>query len=308
MTPENDLSPFTNAMAELGIDANKLDNDPVEYPEDVQAENPEAAAGEQGSEEAEAEESDLESEQESEQKPEGDENNEAPIEEPKLTAKEFQEIESQKKALESEKIALTEERQKLETEFKQRFEEHNTKLMEHQVYDDFLAHLAEKDPALYELIEAEFKEHHKQYSNPVMQRMNSELSELKKELGQFKNRASDEVTIVKMNTEIEKVKNSIGKEAETLGLKVDYKALEDVWADNGKLSFEDAFYAKYGAAMVRAAASKAKVSTAENISKARPAVNTSGVVKKSNAPAIKDYSRMNAIDILKEEARNYRAS
>jgi hypothetical protein len=297
----NDLSIFESAFQELGIDKSRIDND---EPEVTEAPKPEQDAKAEVVEENK-EESDLEHEQESDEvKPEGEETNEAPIEEPKLTAKEFQEIELAKTELATKQQAFQEEMQAKEKEFQANY---GDKLKDYNQFDDFLAYYAEKDQDMFRLIQSDFQDFIKQSAHPMVEKFNQKVSDLEAKLSKFEAKASDEVVITKLNAEVEKVKNTIGKEAEAAGIKIDYKAVEDVWGNNPKLSFEEALWAKYGASLAKAQASKAKVATAESVVKARPVVATSGAVKKSNAPTVKDYSRMSYLDILKEEAKLLRA-
>lgn len=210
---------------------------------------------------------------------EGEETKEAPIEEPKLTVKEFQEIQAAREQLERQQKAFMEEKAQLEKEFQEKFHD---KVKVHDEIDSFFAQLATNDPDLFDLVKGAFQEHQKQFSNPVLDQLRQETQSLRQELDSFKSRASDQVTLTKLDAEFNKFASTIGKEAETAGLKIDRKVIEDMWTKG--LSVEEAFYAKYGAAFAKAKESKAKVETVEKKIAARPAVATAGSVNRSTAP------------------------
>lgn len=207
-------------------------------------------------------------------------------EEPKLTLKQFQELQAKEQEIATKEKAFMERMQAQEKEFNEKYHE---KVKVHDQMDDFLAHLAEKDADLFEIIKGEFAEHQKQYSNPVYNSIKTEMEQLRQELGQFKNKASDEVTLTKLDGEMEKFNSTIGKEAEAAGLKVDRKVIEEMWVKG--LSVKEAFYAKYGPAFAKASASKAKLATVVKKTEARPAVSTVGTIGKSNTPGKAEVPR-----------------
>jgi succinate dehydrogenase flavin-adding protein (antitoxin of CptAB toxin-antitoxin module) len=300
-TQVNGVEFFQSAMAEMGIDQSRLDEDSLELG-DVEAEaNVETAA----TEDVAKEESDLDIESEeapAAQENGEEENKEAPAKEPKLTLKEFQEIEQAKVALENERKAFHEEMEKSKTEFAQQYAE---KIKDYDQMDEFLNYYAEKDPDMFALIQQDFKEFTKQTAHPMVEKFNQKVSELEQKLAKYETKASNEVTITKLNSELNEVKNSLGKEIEASGIKVDWNKVEDVWAagEKGNLSVKNALYAVYGEQIAKAMASKAKVAAVESKIKARPVVANIGTIQKSNAPVAKDYSKMSILDVLKEEAR-----
>jgi hypothetical protein len=278
---------FTEAMASLNIDASSLDDGGIEpapvEPEDkeVEGETAEVEEGEE-SDAAEVQDPSPEGEEKAATRPEV-------VEEPKLTAKELQEIEAEKLALNAERENFHKEMKAKETEFLTNYQ---AKLEEHGQFDAFLDTLAANDPSLFELVKDAFSEHQKQYNNPLLSELRQRQAALEKELSGFKAKASDEVTLTKLDSEFNKFNSSIGKEVEAAGLKIDRKAIEDLWAKG--LTVEEAFYAKYGAAYAKAQASKAKVETVEKKVAARPTVSTAGSVKRSSAPVEKDFSKMDS--------------
>ncbi len=207
-------------------------------------------------------------------------------EEPKLTLKQFQELTAKEQEIAAKEKAFTERMQAQEKEFQEKYHE---KVKTHDQIDDFFAHLATKDPDLFEILKGEFADHQKQYSNPVYDSIKTEMEALRKELGAFKNNASDQVTLTKLDGEMEKFNAALGKEAEAAGVKVDRKVIEEMWSKG--LSVEEAFYAKYGSAFAKASASKAKVEVAQKKVQARPTVATAGTIGKTNAPAKSEVPR-----------------
>lgn len=225
-------------------------------------------------------------------------------EEPKLTLKQFQEIDAKSKELEAKEAAFTERMQAQEKEFQTKYHE---KLQVHDQFDDFLANLANKDPELFDILKGEFAEHQKQFTNPVYQSLQSEMAELKKELGTFKNTASDKVTLNNLETEMTKFNAGLGKEALAAGLKIDNKAIEDLWAKG--LTVEQAFYANYGAAYSTAKASKEKLATVAKKVEARPSVSTAGSIGRSTTPAKTDAPKdaFGAVQHFAQKLAGYKA-
>lgn len=300
----NGADVFASSMSELGIDASLLDASDLEMTADT--ESTEAEGEEVIEEEVETEDNDEVEASDETEAPEGEEKEEvAPTteedesESPKLTAKEFREIEAARVELEAQQKAFQEEKQNLEKEFQTKYQD---KVKTHDELDAFFSHLADKDPELFDLLAGEFKEHQKQFSNPMLDKTRQEISEIKKELEGFKSRATDEVTLTKLDADMEKFNSSIGKEAETAGLKIDRKAIEDLWAKG--LTVEEAFYAKYGAAFASAKVSKAKVEAATKKAAARPVVNTAGNVGRSNTKAPADVPS-DAFDAVRYFAKQF---
>lgn len=217
-------------------------------------------------------------------------------EEPKLTLKEFQELNAKQVELEAKEKAFMERMQKQETEFREKYQD---KLKVHDQFDDFLGHLHAKDPEFFGLIQAEFAEHQKQYSNPVIEQIRQENAAIRQELDSFKNKASDEVTRTKLDSEMNQIKATLGKDAEAAGLKVDWMKIEDAWADNPKLDIKAAFYAIHGEALVKASASKAKVAAVTKKVEGKPSVATAGNVSRSNAKTEDSYKGMNTFDAVR---------
>lgn len=289
---------ITEVMSDLGIDAKNLDGAitdeaPVE-------EIKEEVASEEVADEVKEDGEPAENNEEA-SKIEGEEPSEdAPKEvTPEETAK-IQEYETKiaefQAQLQAKEASFMEEKAK----WHEQLEASKEKVQIHDEIDSFLAHVAENDPDLYEVIQKEYQNHHKQYSNPVIDQLRKQQAELNKKLESFTAKASDEVTRTKLDSEVNQVKATIGKEAEAAGIKIDYQAVEDVWADNPKLSYEEALFAKYGAAIAKAKASKAKVEAVETKLKARPAVATVGTAKRSNVSADKDFSKLSYDESIME--------
>jgi hypothetical protein len=303
----SDFSPdVIEAMKGAGVDPSSLDDgslDPSAFTE-VEAEAKEAEAATEGEvaevpegEEIAAEEG---SEAAAEVKPEEEEKKEAPVEEPKLTLKEFQEIQAAKEELAKKEQSFMEQMQLKEKEFQAQYAE---KLAEYDRFDSFLSAIAQNDPDLFKILQDQFAEHNKHFTNPEVDKVKSELAEIKKELTQFKSRASDDVTLAKLDSEWNSFMGSTGKEAEAAGVKIDRKALEDTWAAMPGQSLEAAFFAKYGKAMIAATVSKTKLQTAEKKVQAQPKVSTAGSVKRSTVPTTKDYKSMSWDEAFAYEMR-----
>jgi hypothetical protein len=286
---------------DLGIDLSKADDGSLGPSEvnETEAEASEAEATEEVGAEAQAEENSAKegSEAQDGKNPEV-EAKEAPVEEPKLTHKEFLAIQTEKQALDAERKSFQEEMTKQRQELQEQF---GSKVEEYDKFDSFLDRLAQKDPDLFKILQGEFAEHVQHYSNPVVDKVAKEVAELKKELSSYKAKASDEVTLAKLDAEFNSFMNTTGKEAEALGIKVDRKALEDTWAKGGSL--EEAFYAKYGKQVVTATKSKLKLETATKTVAAQPKVTTAGSVKRSTVPTTKDYGSMSWDEAARYEMR-----
>lgn len=268
-------SDVSSALADLGVDESIL-NEGQET--EVEADDTEVEGETEQSESTDAtdeEEGETEVATESTE----EEDTEAPKEEPKLTLKEFQEIQAEREKLDAERKSFQEEKQSMEKEFHAKYSQKASSFDE---LDAFLEHLAEKDPDVFGIMQAEFKEFGKQYSNPAVSKLENELKGLRDELNSFRSKASDDVTLTKLDSEFEKFNSTLGKEAEAAGLKVDRKAIEVLWEKG--LTVNEAFYAKYGEAFAKASASKAKVAAVEKKIQGRPAVKTSGTANKAKLP------------------------
>lgn len=286
------------AMAELNIDPSSLDDG-----SDLETETESKEAESEVKEEVVDAVDEFSDDDSDETAPEGEEKEVAPIEaseevieEPKLTAKEFQELHAAKVELEAKEKALTDQRVSMEKEFQEKYHD---KVKTHDQMDDFFANLAQKDPDLFDLLKTEFQAHQEKYT--VLDQFRKETDSLRQELNQFKSKASDEVTLTKLDAEMEKFNSSLGKEAETAGLKIDRKAIEEMWAKG--LTVNEAFYAKYGEAFTKASASKAKLETATKKVAARPTVSTAGNVSRTNASTEKSFKGMDTRDVLSHFAR-----
>jgi hypothetical protein len=297
---------FTVA-SEMGINVDSLDEGLDLGDEstsmEAEAEVKEDAEAAVDSEVSDEDDSEIESTEGEEEKP-VEVSEEAPIEEPKQTAKEIQEIEAARVELEAKEKAITERFAIQEKEFQEKYHE---KLKAHDELDSFLAEVAETDPDLFEVFKEKFQAHQKQYFNPVINELREKNNQLEQKLDTFLKKASDEVTITKLDSEMNKAKASLGKEAEAAGLKVDWQKVEDLWADNPKLSVDAAFYALYGANLTKASASKAKVEAVEKKIQARPSVSTAGSVNRSNSPKAEVVPN-NAYDAVRYYAKKLTGS
>jgi succinate dehydrogenase flavin-adding protein (antitoxin of CptAB toxin-antitoxin module) len=183
-------------MSDLGISESSLDAS-----EEVSA--TEGTDTEVNAEEAEASTETVEKEKEGEDKEapaedkatEEEENKEAPKEEPQLTLKEFQELEAKRQEVEAKEKALNERVAAQEKEFQEKY---LSKVNDFDEMDAFLAHLADKDPDLFGLIQGEFKEHQRQYAGN--QKLMNELKSLRDEVTAYKAKASDEVVLTKLDS------------------------------------------------------------------------------------------------------------
>lgn len=296
----SELSGIYAAAAEQGIDVNSLDED-SNFGDETQSMEAEGEATEDVVKEGD----EVSDEDDSEElgNPEGEETEEAAVAQevtedaPKLTAKEHQELQAARDELAQERKAFTEERAQVEKELR---EQYTDKIKKFEEIDAFLAEYAANDPDAFDLFRGDFQKFQRQYSNPVIDSLRSELQTISQELGQFKAKASDEVTLTKLDSEMEKFMSATGKDAEAAGIKVDRKVIEDLWAKG--LTVEEAFHAKYGANYVKAKESKAKVATSEKKVQGRPAVSTAGNVSRSNTP-VKHEVPKNSFDAVKYFAR-----
>lgn len=284
------------AMQDLGIDQSSLDDGSIEAPQD-EAQEPEV--GKENSDQDEQAEA-AESAETNEANQEAAQESAPVVEEPKLTLKEFQEIEKRSQDLNLREQAFKEEVQRTETELQTKY---GAKAQAHDDLDNFLTNVAAENPAFFEEIKSAFQAYQAQYKNPVIEGLTQKQAALEKELNQFKAKASDEVTRTKLDSELNEARKTLGKQAEDAGIKPDWTKIEDFWADNPKSNIEAAFFAIHGPAMMKAAVSKAKLDTVGKQVAARPTVKTAGVMNRSSAPAEKDFSKMSIGEMLKYEAR-----
>lgn len=296
---------ISSAMSELGIDQNSLDADEIT---NVESDNKEveAKAEESSEEEASGEDGDhTEAVEASESQPEGEEKVEAPVEEPKLTAKEFQEIETQRQQLEIERKSFHEEKTKLEAEFQEKYAD---KIKAHDELDSFISELEVKDPDLYGLIKQSFNEHVRQYNNPQVAALREKMSAIESELNQFKSNATAEVTLAKLDGDMKKLQDTLGKDAEAAGVKLDLQKIKEKWAKNPDLSLEETAFVLYGPALMKASASKAKVEAVTKKVQSQPSVKTAGSVSATKATSTQDWTKMSAEDRVNYFARQLKGA
>lgn len=266
---------MSEAMTELKIDPSSLDaNEDFEGEADNKEVEGEAVEG--AVEDAEGgkqnEPSDLNGEEKNEAAP----TEQAPVEEPKLTAKEFQELAAREQKIAEMEKAFTEKMALREKEFSEKFEE---KVKAHDELDIFLAHLADTDSEVWDLFKGSYQNWQREFNNPAVQALREKNEALEKKLDAFMQRGTDQLTIAKLETEKNQLKSTLGKEAEAAGLKVDWDKLDETWAKYPGMPLEEAFYAKYGASLMKAKESKAKVEVAEKKVQSRPTVSTAGNIK-----------------------------
>jgi hypothetical protein len=274
-------SGMSQAMAELGINPDSLDEG---SDLEIETESKEAT-GEIKEEEVDADPISNEDSEETEQALDGEEvadslEAEKPSEEAPVETEKAQEIETAKQNLEVEKKAFYDEKLKLEKDFQEKYSE---KLKAHDDLDTFLGFVADKNPDLFEEFKSAYQEHREK--NAMLDQFREETNTLRAELEQFKAKASDQVTITKLEAELNQVKSTLGKEAEEIGLKIDWEKVTEKWATMPGSDIAFIAYGMYGANIAKAAASKAKVEAVTKKVSARPTVSTVGSVQKSNAPA-----------------------
>ena len=294
-------SGMSSAMSDIGIDPSTIDGD-----SDLEvADNSMDAEVETNEEVVDAATEDDEDDSLDPEKPEDEEKGAEPvaeevIEEPKLTVKQFQEIETAKQNLEVERKAFHEEKQKMEVELNEKFHE---KVKAHDELDSWLAHVANNDPDLFEVIKEGFQGYQNAANTPEMKALKGEQDALKNELKAIKEQFSNVNTIQKLDAEMVQLKSTLGKEAEVAGIKVDWSKIEDVWAKG--LDPKKGFYAEYGEALLKASVSKAKVDAVTKKESARPQVSTAGSMGRANTTSEKDFSKSSTRDVLGYFAKQF---
>lgn len=292
---------MSSAMSDLGISPDSIDGDSdLEVTNDSM--DAEVETNEEVVESALEDDEDDSSEAEA---PEGEEKSVEPIaeeviEEPKLTAKQFQEIEAAKQTLEVERKAFHDEKQKMEVEFNEKFHE---KVKAHDELDSWLAHVANNDPDLFEVIKEGFQGYQNAANTPEMKALKGEQDALKNELKAIKEQFSNVNTIQKLDAEMTQLKSTLGKEAELAGIKVDWSKVEDVWAKG--IDPEAGFYAVYGKAFQQAAVSKAKVSAVTKKESSRPQVSTAGTMGRANTSNEVSFKGKQTRDVLSHFAKQF---
>lgn len=291
-------------MSELGIDQSRLDADESINVEalstDAEVKTEETSEIEaSGSRETEAKDaSDIGNESVTE----GEENKEALTEAPVQTAKEIQEIETLRQEFKVKEDKFHEETLR----FEQRQKEFDDKIKSHDEIDHLLINLETDDPELYGLFKNYAADHYRKLNDPQVMHLKNEMSAIKAELNQFKSNATAEVTLTQMNADIEKLQNTLGKEAEAAGLKIDAGKVKETWAKNPGLSLEQAAFVIYGPQLIKASASKAKVQAVENKIGSRPTVKTAGSIQSSKQSITPDFSKMTTREVVEYEARQFR--
>jgi hypothetical protein len=294
-------SGMSQAMAELGIDQNSLDEG---SDLEIETESMEAE-GEINEDKVETEPTSNEDESSDPETLEDVEKGEDEVQasdDQEKTVKESQEVETLKQNFEAEKKAFHEEMLKKETEFQQ---EHHEKLKERDDLDAFLGHIADKDPDLFDMFKVAYQDHRKEYV--MLDKFRQETQSLRQELNSFKEKATDQATLTKLDAELNQVKSGLGKDAEALGVKIDWDKVTEKWASMPGSDIEFIAHGLYGANIAKAAASKAKVEAVTRKVSSRPAVTTAGNVQKSASSNEPNFNGMNAESAVSYFARKLTA-
>jgi hypothetical protein len=268
-----------DAMTSLGIDHALFDDNSIELPkvEEVASSETEGESSEVVTDDNEAAPSET-----ADQNTESEGSEEAP----KEIAKEAQDYQAKIEAFEAEKKAYQDEKLAYEKEFKEKYA---AKVEDYDKIDSFLTDIAQNDSEVFELVQDAYAKWLKE--NGINEKVSKEIASLKEEIKSFKAKASDEVTLTKLDAEVNEFKKTLGKQAEESGIKIDYKAVEDYWAKAGG-SFKEAVFAKYGESLMKAAASKAKIAESVKKTAAIPKVATTGNLNRSTKSDGIDWSKL----------------
>lgn len=173
-----------------------------------------------------------------------------------------QELAETRKSFEAEKKQTAEQLQNYVSKLETKEAEFNQKFDTYERFDMALDVIKENDPDYYQEFQNRVAGIIRQYENPVTKKLFSkyenEINSLKAEHENLKLSGIRE-QYSKQETEL---KNSIGKQLETIGIFPDWKAVQQEWV-NGAKDVKTALYALYGDQIQKAYTSKFKVDAAK---------------------------------------------
>lgn len=185
-----------------------------------------------------------------------------------------QTLSEERKGWESEKVNAEREVNLAIQEFNTQRESFDKRLQELDQWTFTLNNLQENAPDLFEEVQRAYSSTAKQFSNPVLDQqlaaIRAELAETKKGLAQ----REDKLVVDGFESEYSAM-SALEQSAKELGVTVSKDEIKKKWAATG-LSAEEVFGAMYGASILKAQASKAKVAQVTAKTSAKPTGSAGG--------------------------------
>jgi len=177
-----------------------------------------------------------------------------------------QELSEARKTFDSE---IAQERETFDSEretFKQEQEQNAHALTNYNVFKSMVADIQSKDPDLFEELNEHFLNHQNQAQqvNPHVSKLEQKVQELEAKLnGTAESEENKKLGEIKQTweKEVSELQSSFGPKLRSLGIKPDWKKVEDTWSADttNSMSVKSALFAQYGEAIEKAMANKSKI-------------------------------------------------
>lgn len=181
-----------------------------------------------------------------------------------LTTEVKQEHEKLSQEFEQQKASFQEEIKAFEAQKS----EVSTKLTEYDIFEQALLNMQNEDPETFEVVADYFRKHSNSYkamsSNPELQRMKSQMDELKGELSKYRQvEESKELEKIRSgwDGELKDVQSQYATKLRSLGVKPKWEEVQKIWEGDatGKMSVRSALLAIHGEDIEKALESRAKL-------------------------------------------------
>lgn len=184
--------------------------------------------------------------------------------------------------------------QQMETEFQEKSQDYNDSKLKLQLFGALFTELQRQDPALFEDIDARYRQHEQTYlmQRPLVAAQEEKFAQLEQKLNQFTTQGQEKaLNEIRSTWEKEwgEVSAKHSAQLAKLGVHIDQKKVQEVWAADatGKMSVTQALNSVYGDAIVKAYESHKKLLTTKTKSMERNLNRTGAGSRASGSPTIK---------------------
>jgi hypothetical protein len=177
-----------------------------------------------------------------------------------------QELSEARKTFDSE---IAQEREAFEGEretFKQEIAKNEGALTNYSVFQNMIQDIQQKDPELFEELDRHYTNHQTQMnqSSPQVTALEQKIADLEGRLnGSAESQENEKLGEIKQTweKEVSELQTSFGPKFRSLGIKPDWKKIEQTWAADttNSLTVKSALFAQYGEAIEKAMANKSKL-------------------------------------------------
>jgi hypothetical protein len=181
---------------------------------------------------------------------------------------------------------------------------------EHRVLTQMFADLSKTDPELFEVLDNQFMNqmnmYEQQNNNPVVNELNTQLSEMRQEFDSFKGQREEQEneSIRKgWDTGLAQVQTEYGPKFKAIGVKPDWAKVQNAWSSDstGKMDVKSALFAVHGEQITKGLESRKKLAETKNKSDLR--MGQDGIQNKEDAQGDKPFNSSNSRDRMERMHR-----